>query len=149
MKLVVLALLLGACAGSAKPGPATTTAPQHGKPLYDRLGGMDRIDAIVKDFVEVQIAQDDRIRDRFKDTDRAHFQTMLADQICEASGGPCKYSGKTMHEAHAGLGIGEAEFRVFLDDLRKSLHALQVPEHEQDEVLAALAISKSEIVDAQ
>lgn len=120
-----------------------------GKPLYDRLGGMDVIDAVVKDFVEVRIAQDDRIRDHFKNVDIQHLERMLAAQICEVSGGPCKYVGKNMREAHAGMAINDAEARVFLEDLRRSLAVAEIPEREQDELIGLLAVYRAEIVDAQ
>jgi hemoglobin len=147
MRLVVLALV-AACGGRAATDTVVPPTPA-GKPLYDRLGGMDVIDAIAKDFVEVQIPKDDRIRDRFKNVNVAHLQMMLADQICEVSGGPCKYAGKSMREAHAGIGIGTAEFRVFLDDLRKSLESANVPARDQSELLGALEKLSSEIVEAQ
>ena len=147
MRLVVLALV-AACGGRAATDTVVPAKPT-GKPLYDRLGGMDAIDSIVKDFVEVRIANDDRIRDRFKDVNATHLQAMLADQICETSGGPCKYVGKAMRDAHAGIGIGTAEFRVFLDDLRLSLDAAKVPAKEQDELLGELAKLRAEIVESQ
>ena len=140
--------LVAACGGRAATDTVVTTKPA-GKPLYDRLGGMDVIDSIVKDFVEVRIAGDDRIRDRFKDVNQVHLQTMLADQICELSGGPCKYAGKSMRDAHAGVGIGTAEFRVFLEDLGQSLAAAMVPAREQSELLEALEKLRAEIVEAQ
>jgi hemoglobin len=148
MKLVVLAALLAACGGRAATSPTTRDAAKPaGKPLYDRIGGMDAIDAIVKDFVEVRIARDDRIRDRFTNVDLRHFQAMLADQLCEVSGGPCKYDGKHMRDVHAGMALGDAEFRVFLDDLRLALGAL--PAREQDELLERLATFKEQIVQPQ
>jgi hemoglobin len=143
MRLVVLALV-AACGGRAATDTVVPAKPT-GKPLYDRIGGMDVIDAIVKDFVEVRIAKDDRIRDRFTNVDLRHFQAMLADQICEASGGPCKYEGKHMREVHAGMGLGDAEFRVFLDDLRLAMGVL--PAREQDELIEALATLKEQIVE--
>jgi len=136
-------LLLGACGGRATTGPTAPVNLQR-KPLYDRIGGMDAIDGIVKDFVEVRIARDDRIRDRFTNVDLRHFKAMLADQICEAAGGPCKYEGKQMREVHAGMALGDAEFRVFLDDLRQALGAL--PAREQDELIELLAPLKEQIV---
>ncbi|HUS29703.1 MAG TPA: group 1 truncated hemoglobin [Kofleriaceae bacterium] len=144
----LLALVTVAACGGRTTTPAPPAKPA-GKPLYDRMGGMDVIDAVVKDFVEVRIAQDDRIRDRFKTADRAHLQMRLAEQICELSSGPCKYSGKHMRDAHAGIGIGDAELRVFLDDLRRSLETLRVPAREQDELLTALGKLHDEIVQAQ
>lgn len=57
MKLVfVMALALAACGGGKKSGD--TTAPATTKPLYERLGGEDAIKAVVKDFVEVNVAKD-------------------------------------------------------------------------------------------
>jgi hemoglobin len=147
--LFVVALLLEGCGGGARASEPTTVAKPAGKPLYDRLGGMDVIDAVVNDFVDVRIAQDDRIRDRFKTSDMPYFKKMLAAQICEVSGGPCKYTGKNMHEAHVGIGIGDAEIRVFLDDLRRALEAAEIPAHAQDELLNLLGQYHGEIVEAQ
>jgi len=133
---LVLALIGGACSSHAPSG--ARVAPPQAKPLYDRIGGMDVIDAVAADFVDERLAKDDRLRDRFAKTDKRRFRALLADQICELTGGPCKYTGKSMPDAHAGLEIGEAEFRVFVDDLRLSLVAMRVPAHEQDELLALL-----------
>ena len=144
----VVALLLVGC-GGARGSEPTPVAKPAGKPLYDRLGGMDVIDAIVADFVDVRIAQDDRIRDRFKTADVPRFKRLLAAQLCEVSGGPCKYTGGNMHEAHAGIGIGDAEIRVFLDDLRRALEAAKIPQHEQDELLSLLGTYHGEIVEPQ
>ena len=86
------------------------------------------------------------------DFSAAHVVTAccaLAAQICEVSDGPCKYVGKNMREAHAGIGIGAAEIRVFLDDLRRALEAAKIPAHEQDELLSLLGNFHGEIVEAQ
>ena len=147
--LFVVALLLEGCGGGARASEPTPVAKPAGVPLYDRLGGMDVIDAVVRDFVDVRIAQDDRIRDRFKTSDKTRLKKMLAAQICEVSGGPCKYTGKNMHEAHAGIGIGDAEIRVFLEDLRRALEAANIPAHDQDELLNLLGQYHGEIVEAQ
>jgi hemoglobin len=135
---LLLALIGGACSGHAPSGAHGAALQPQAKPLYDRMGGMDVIDAVVADFVDVRLAKDDRVRDRFAKTDKRRLRALLADQICELSGGPCKYTGKSMPDAHAGLEIGEAELRVFLDDLRLSLVALHVPEREQSELIALL-----------
>ena len=49
------------------------------------------------------------------------FKANLVDQICEAAGGPCKYKGKSMKEAHAGMGVKSADFNALVEDLSKSL----------------------------
>src|SRR5271155_3522986 len=82
--------------------------------LYHRLGGKKSITAVVDEFVG-RVAADNRINHFFAqaaaDPKRmAMFKKNLVDQICQASGGPCKYMGKDMKTAHAGMGISSADF---------------------------------------
>ena len=137
-------LALAACGGT-QAAPASTARPA-GPVLYDRLGRYDAIKAVVKDFVEEQVAKDPRINARFTNTDLARFEELLAEQICEATGGPCKYTGKPMKEAHAGMAITGADFAALVEDLRKSLDKLAVPKAEQDELIGTLAAMRDEIV---
>src|SRR3954466_1242926 len=99
---VLLVASLAAC-GEKPPAPRAPAATAA--PLYDRLGRKDAITAVVKDFVEERVAKDDRINAFFMDTDIPAFEAMLVDQICEATGGPCKYTGKDMKTAHVGMKI--------------------------------------------
>jgi hemoglobin len=149
IRSILLALTLGAAAcGGGKKDPATTTTTQpSGKSLYDRLGGVDAIKAVVKDFVEEQVAKDARINARFVNADLTKLQEQLTNQICEATGGPCKYTGKNMKESHAGMGINDTEFGALVEDLKKSLAKLNVPQAEQDELISALATMHDDIVE--
>ena len=63
--------------------------------LYDRLGRLPYIQAVVDDFV-ANVAADNRINKRFEKTNIPVLKKHLVDQICEASGGPCKYTGRDM-----------------------------------------------------
>ena len=56
--------------------------------LYERLGGLDAITAVVDSFV-ARCAGDDRINSKFERTDISRLKKMLVDQVCEATGGPC------------------------------------------------------------
>ena len=114
----------------------TETWAQAQKSLYGRLGGKAAIVAVVDDFV-ANCAADKRINAFFAataaDKNRlAAFKNKLVDQICEASGGPCKYTGKDMKTAHAGMGISNAEFNALVEDLTKSLDKFKVGKAEQD-----------------
>ena len=138
------ALLLTACASSAPP----ETAPSSGPTLYQRLGGRENIKLIVDDFVAT-MAADPRVNGRFKGLDAgrvAKLQTNLADQICDASGGPCAYLGQDMKTVHKGMGITEAEWNATVEDLVKSLNKFKVGPKEQEELLAALGGMKKDIV---
>jgi hemoglobin len=80
--------------------------------------------------------------------DRANgeFKAKLVDQICEASGGPCKYTGKDMKTAHAGMGITDADFNALVEDLVATLDKFKVPAKEKSELLAVLGPMKKDIV---
>ena len=75
------------------------------------------------------------------------FKGNLVDQICEASGGPCKYKGKDMKSAHAGMGISGADFNALVEDLVGALDKFKVGAHEKDQLLGALGPMKSDIVE--
>ena len=137
-------LLLTACASSSAPPETAASGPT----LYQRLGGRENIKLIVDDFVTT-MAADPRVNSRFKGLDAARvakLQTNLADQICDATGGPCAYLGQDMKTVHKGMGITEAEWNATVEDLVKSLNKFKVGAKEQEELLAALGGMKKDIV---
>jgi len=115
------------------------------KSLYDRLGGKPAITAVVDDFV-ANVAADARINQFFARTNIPRLKAMLVDQICEASGGPCRYTGKSMVEAHKGMGVTDRDFNALVEDLVKSLDKFKVPAKEKSELLGALGGMKGQIV---
>ena len=128
--------------------PAVSVAKD--KTLYERLGGKKAITAVVDEFVG-RVAMDARINHYFGPTasDPARmklFKANLVDQICQASGGPCKYTGKDMKSAHAGMGITSADFNALVEDLSGALDKFKVQAKEKGELLGALAPMKSDIV---
>ncbi|MDP5036953.1 MAG: group 1 truncated hemoglobin, partial [Alishewanella sp.] len=84
---LMLALLLTACSQQPKPS------------LYQQLGGEPGIAAITDGLLQ-KIEHDQRIVHHFADTDIARFRRLLAEQLCNISGGPCEYTGGTMQESH-------------------------------------------------
>jgi len=116
------------------------------KSLYDRLGKKKAITAVVDEFVG-NVAADASINHFFAKTDIPHLKKMLVDQICMATGGPCKYKGKDMKSAHKGMGVSTADFNALVGDLVKALDKFKVPEKEKSELLAALGGMKGDIVE--
>jgi len=121
------------------------------KTLYDRLGGKKAIVAVVDDFVG-RVAGDARINGFFKadvadPAKLAKFKGNLVDQICQASGGPCKYKGKDMKTAHAGMGISTADFNALVEDLVAALNKFKVADADQQTLLGVLGPMKSDIVE--
>lgn len=146
-KLCLLALLVGAfaCGSSSDKAMETQKPVVTDKPLFERLGGLDAIKAVVDDFIG-NVAADPAINARFANADINNLKAKLVEQICEATGGPCKYTGKDMVTAHTGMKISDAEFGALVGDLKKSLDKFKVPEREQTELLTALGSMKPDIV---
>src|ERR1700728_978515 len=119
--------------------------------LYKSLGGKKAIVAVVDDFVG-RCAADTRINSFFKATAAdpkrlAKFKKNLIDQICEASGGPCKYKGKDMKTAHAGMGVSGADFDALVEDLVASLDKFKVKDADKQALLGVLGPMKKDIVE--
>jgi len=116
--------------------------------LYERLGGLDAITAVVDSFV-ARCAGDDRINKKFVRTDIPRLKKMLIDQVCEATGGPCTYAGRDMRETHDGMGVSAGEFDALVEDLVATLDEFDVPEAERDELLGLLGPMRGDIVEVE
>ena len=116
--------------------------------LYERLGGLDAITAVVDSFV-ARCAGDDRINRKFERTDIPRLKKMLVDQVCEATGGPCTYAGRGMRETHDGMAVTAGEFDALVADLVATLDEFRVPKPEQDELLGLLGPMRDEIVEVE
>ena len=142
-KYAALALLAGLIALAPMSGADQT--------LYKSLGGKKAITAVVDDFVG-RVAADTRINSYFMatatDPERlAKFKKNLVDQICEAAGGPCKYKGKDMKAAHAGMGITSPDFDALVQDLVASLDKFMVKDGDKQALLGVLGPMKKDIVE--
>jgi hemoglobin len=140
----------GARSTTASTATPTTTAAPEGTAapdaLYTRLGGNAAITAVVADFVNERVAKDARINSFFANVDLPNLERLLVEQIGEATGGPEVYTGRSMQEAHAGLGISVADFDALVEDLVISLDTFEVPETEKTELLNALGPMQPDIV---
>ena len=170
-RLVSLALAAGllaalsACAGQEKPnfpGAPAQSVPTRGQPLasagpgpaakpvdpaslYARLGQRAGIEAVMTDFVG-RMAKDRRVNKRFANANANALIAKLTDQLCQASGGPCNYTGKDMKSAHAGMKITNREWNVTVAHLTAAMRAKRVGRKEQREVIAALGPMRNDIV---
>jgi len=138
MIVVVATLNLAACATMGDPPPT----------LYKRLGGREGIALVVGDFV-TNMAGDSRVNARFKDMkgpDVEKLKSNPADQICDATGGPCSYLGRDMKTTHKGMKITDAEWSATVENLTKALDKNNVPAKDQSELLGLLGPMKADIV---
>jgi len=131
------------CLSAALLGNALAQTPS----LYERLGKKPAIKAVVNEFVS-RVAADTRINKKFAKTNIDRVKFMLVEQICGATGGPCKYTGLDMKTAHKNMGVTEGEFGALVEDLVGALDKFKVPEKEKNELLGLLGPMKSDIVEA-
>ncbi len=126
--------------------------PTAKKPLWDRLGGEKAVAAVVHDFV-VAAAGDPKVnflRDgKFKLDAKGveDLEKKLVELVSAVSGGPLKYSGKSMKESHKGMGITDAEFGALAGHLVATLKKYKVPQAEIDELVGLVASTKPDIVE--
>ena len=152
MRTVLMIALLAACGGKQSGGDTTTTTSGgsgSAATLFVSLGGEAAVKAVVKDFVEEEVAKDDRINAFFKNADIPGLEKKLYEQICAAAQGGCTYSGKDMKTAHAGMNIKSADFDALVEDLVKSFKKFNVKDADQQALLGVLGPMKSDIVTAQ
>jgi len=124
---------------------AVVPAGAHAR-LFDRLGGAPGITAIADQLID-RVVADPQLGRSFKDSDLDRIKRLLAEQICDLAGGPCKYSGDSMKEVHTGHHISEAEFYGMVADLREVLKQRQVSPGATNELLRLLAPMKRDVVE--
>jgi len=137
-------------------GSASTALSQQAmtKPLYERLGGVYSIATVVDDFIERLLVNDvlnanPAIKEARARVPKAGLKFRVTEIVCEATGGPEKYTGRSMKEAHRHLSITEKEWEAMLADFKKSLDKFAVPEMEQKELFAIVESTKKDIVMTQ
>jgi hemoglobin len=126
-------------------------AGQNQPSLYERLGGVYSIATVVDDFIN-RIMVDSRLNANPR-VDEAHhrvsppgFKYLVTEMVCEATGGPQKYSGRSMRDSHQHLLITAEEWEAFLDDFQQTLDKFGVPQAEQEELKAIVDSTRGGIV---
>ena len=132
--------------------------------LYERLGGVFAIAAVVERFSDVLVdnpivgqgSSNPALRDWHTDNlgRLPGLKFMRTLWVCNVSGGPFEYAGTKpgsttlgLEEAHREFRISSAEFDEVAAELARALDAFDVPTREKDEVLAAFAAHKGEVTE--
>ena len=119
--------------------------------LYERLGGIYSIACVVDDFID-RIMSDPRLNANPAVNEAHHkvpppgFRYLVTEMVGWASGGPQKYSGRSMRESHQHLNITPTEWEAFMDDVQQTLDKFNVPAAEQAELRAIVQSTYDDIV---
>jgi hemoglobin len=126
---------------------ATTVARPTTGTLYERLGSNAGITALINGFLP-SVALDARINTFFATANPQRLSALLIEQIANLSGGPEKYTGRSMKETHATMKVQKPHFDALIEDLTKTMQSQQIPEKERGELLALLNPMAADIVTA-
>src|SRR5579863_6749809 len=132
----------------AKPVKARLLAPPT---LYERLGGVYSIAAVVDDFIDLvmddpRLNANPQVYEAHHRVPRPGFKYLVTEQVCWAAGGPQNYTGRGMRESHEHLAITADEWEAFLDDFRQTLDQFGVPPAERQELFAIIDSTRADIV---
>ena len=116
-----------------------------GETLYERLGGHDGIRAVVDDFYDRLLADDD-IGPFFAGADMEKLRRTQTDFLCEAAGGPETYDAEPVREAHLHVPFEPEHIRTAVELLYESLAAFDVPEEDAEAVVGAVAEYEQELL---
>jgi hemoglobin len=148
---ILSAVLLLAATGTLARAEEKSAAPATPS-LYDRLGGLYPISAVVDDFIDrvyldAILNANPNIAKARSDVRKPGLKVHLANLVCTVTGGSCKYTGQGMKESHANFHITQKEWDALLVDFRASLDKFKVPAAEQNELVAIVESTKPDIVE--
>jgi hemoglobin len=123
----------------------TSSVTFSAETLYEQIGGRDVLVKAIDELVAI-MEEDDRINFTFAETDIPKFKQLLVDQLCEITGGPCKYEGRSMQESHEKMNVDNAMFNALAEDLYIAFDRVKVPYRVQNQVMALLAPMQRDIV---
>src|SRR5262245_45939439 len=113
--------------------------------LYEQIGGEPVLRKTVEEFVVI-MEKDDRINFAFGNTDITKFKQLLFEQLCNITGGPCQYTGRTMRESHEKLAVTHTMVNALPADVHNAFARARVPYRLQNKVMAIFAPMQRDIV---
>ena len=133
--------LLAACTSQAQQSPNKT--------LYQRLGGYDAIAAVSDDFI-MRLGSDPQFAKFFAGfsvDSQKRLRQMIVELLCQESGGPCFYTGRSMKQSHAGLRISDDDWNKSAVHLTAAMDRFRVGAQEKNEILALAGKLRPDIVE--
>lgn len=118
--------------------PALGTTVLSETDTFRDFGGKEGLVRIMDDFM-INLVNDPVTKPFFDNEKQAFIKAMLVEQMCEILNGGCKYPGRDMKAAHAGMKVNRAAFNALVEDFQLAMDKHNVPFSSQNKLLAKLA----------
>ncbi len=145
--LILTGLVISGCIEKEAVKEPVSSEPS----LYDRVGGINNIAVLIDDVIDR--AYEDKVFAANPKIHKAHLgfpkpiykfnATCLASMVM---GGPHKYYGRSLADAHQHLDITEKEWTALINIFRDSMNSYNVAQKEQNEIIAILESTKGEVI---
>lgn len=120
-------------------------APFEGTAMIEAFHGREGVDRIVDGMLDRSVV-DPRTAEVFVATDMVRLRRTLKEQFCHILNGGCAYTGRSMEDAHADIGLQPADMGALVEHLQDAMDAEGVPFHTQNRFLAKLAPMRRDVV---
>lgn len=123
----------------------TESAAPDAPSLYDQVGGAPAITEAVERFYR-RLLDDPRVNSYFAQTELPQLKRHQVLLLSQVLGGPTQYDGRSLEQAHAGLGITPAQYAVVGEHLIGVLEELGAPANVVTAVAGVLGDVKPDVV---
>ncbi len=135
----------------AQAAVAQSNEEEKQQSLYDRLGGLAPISVVVSDFIDALVNDatlnlNPSIDAARKRVPAPYLKYHVTAMVCQATGGPCQYTGRGMKESHVHLNITQQEWDRMVTIFKEVLVNHSVPAKETQELLDIIGSTKADIV---
>jgi hemoglobin len=118
---------------------------QAAEPLYDRLGGYDKIHECMEKIIELHL-ENDEIKHTMEGVDYEQLADHLTDFVSAGTGGTAEYTGRDIKSAHEHLKLTDADFLSAGGDIVKAMKSMEYGENEINEIICILVSMKDQVV---
>jgi len=133
-------------AHAQRPGVGAAPASPINEAALAPYGGYRGLGMMTEKFVE-RVSKNPKIASFFKDAELDRLASLLTEQFCDVLGGGCRYTGKSMKEAHAGMKVRLEHFNALAEDLQAAMTEAGYSQAAQRRLVARLAPMQREVVE--
>lgn len=126
-------------------GSKKQSEPEKPKTLYEKFGGHEGIGKVVEKFYEHVLA-DNTVSHFFKNTNMTKQKVHQTNFVSLCLGGPNKYEGRNMREAHAGMKLTDKEFNAIATHLSNTLKSFGVSNEDIDATLKIVETTRKDVL---